>query len=66
MYADPRHIRNNRINLSLTDTERRAIEAVAELNGTQPAVLVRDLMIDFLRSHVSDSAHTEAAKRAAN
>jgi hypothetical protein len=50
MYADPKHIRSHRINLSLTDTERRAIEAVAELNGTHPAVLVRDLMVEFLRS----------------
>lgn len=63
MYADPRHIRNNRIALSLTDTERRAIEAVAELNGTQPSVLVRDLMIEFLRSNVSDSAHTQPQLR---
>jgi hypothetical protein len=64
MYADPRHIRNNRINLSLTDTERRAIEAITELNGTQPAVLVRDLMIEFLRSSVGDSAHTDQQMRA--
>ena len=64
MYADPRHIRNNRINLSLTDAERRAIEAIAELNGTQPAVLVGDLMIEFLRSSVSDSSHTDPQMRA--
>jgi hypothetical protein len=64
MYADPRHIRNNRINLSLTDTERRAIEAIAELNGTQPAVLVRDLMIEFLRSSGVDSAHADPQLRA--
>ena len=63
MYADPRHIRNNRINLSLTDTERRAIEAIAELNGTQPAVLVRDLINEFLRSGMSDSAQSEPQMR---
>lgn len=51
MYADPRHIRNNRINLSLTDTERRAVEAIADLNGTQPSVLVRDLLLEFLSLH---------------
>ena len=54
MYADPRHIRNSRINLSLTDTERRAIEAIAELNGTQPSVLARDLVLDFLRLHAAN------------
>jgi len=56
MYADPRHIRNNRINLSLTDTERRAIEAIADLNGTQPSVLARDLVLDFLRLHAGNCA----------
>ena len=64
MYADPRHIRNNRINLSLSDAERRAIEAVAELNNTQPAVLVRELMVEFLRAHVQDSAQLAGQMRA--
>lgn len=64
MYADPRHIRNNRINLSVTDTERRAIEAIAELNGTHPAVLARDLLIEFLRSSVCDSAQSGASMTA--
>lgn len=58
MYADPKHIRSHRINLSLTDAERRAIEAVAELNGTHPAVLVRDLMVEFLRSAAANSAQS--------
>jgi hypothetical protein len=56
MYADPRHIRNNRINLSLTDTERRAIEAIADLNGTQPSVLARDLVLEFLSLHAGNFA----------
>jgi hypothetical protein len=63
MYADPRNIRNNRINLSLSDTERRAIEAVADLNGTQPAVLVRELMMEFLRAHAQDHAAEPAPLR---
>ena len=60
MYADPRNIRNNRINLSLTDTERRAIEAIADLNGTQPSVLARDLVLDFLRLHAANFAQPGA------
>lgn len=56
MYADPRHIRSNRINLSLTDTERRAIEVIAELNGIQPAVLLRELINEFLRTGMGNSA----------
>jgi hypothetical protein len=51
MYADPRHIRNNRINLSLTDTERRALDAIADLNDTQSSVLARQLVLEFLRLH---------------
>lgn len=56
MYADPRNIRSHRLNLSLTDTERRAIEAIADLNGTQPSVLARDLVLDFLRLHAANCA----------
>ena len=55
MYADPRHIRAHRINLSVTDAERRAVEALAELNGTHPTVFVRDLLLDFLRCHEVNS-----------
>jgi hypothetical protein len=55
MYADPKHIRNNRVNISITDTERRALEAIAELNGVQPSVFVRELMMGFLRGHVINS-----------
>lgn len=60
MYADPKNIRNNRINLSLTDTERRAIESVADLNGVQPSVLARDLVLDFLRLHAANFAQPSA------
>lgn len=56
MYADPRHIRQNRINLSLTDTERRLIDACAEFQGTQSSVFVRDLVLDVLRAHMANSA----------
>ena len=60
MYADPRHIRNNRINLSLTDTERRLIDAVAEYQGTQSSVFVRDLVLDVLRSHMANCAQDQS------
>jgi hypothetical protein len=66
MYADPKHIRNNRISMSLTDTERRAIEAIADLNGTHPAVLARDLVLDFLRSSAVNSEQQPAQMRVAH
>lgn len=49
MYADPTHIRKKRVNLSLNETEVRAIEALAELNGTQPSVFIRELVMEFMR-----------------
>jgi hypothetical protein len=51
MYADPTSIRSNRVNLSLTDKERRALDAIADLNDTQSSVLARQLVLDFLRLH---------------
>lgn len=49
MYADPTHIRKKRVNLSLSETESRAIEALADLNGTQPSVFIRELVLEFMR-----------------
>jgi hypothetical protein len=37
--------------LSLTDKERRALDAIADLNDTQSSVLARQLVLDFLRLH---------------
>jgi hypothetical protein len=48
MYADPTHIRRKRVNLSLSETESRAVEALAELNGTQPSVFIRELVLEFM------------------
>lgn len=66
MYADPTHIRNKRVNLSLTDAERRAVEAVAELNGTQPSVFIRELLLEFLASHASNSGAQRQKLRSAH
>ncbi len=49
MYANPQDIRKKRVNLSLSETESRAIEALAELNGTQPSVFIRELVLEFMR-----------------
>lgn len=37
MYADPRHIRSKRVNLSLNEDEMRAIEAITDEAATQLA-----------------------------
>lgn len=49
MYADPTNIRKKRVNLSLSETEARAVEALADLNGTQPSVFIRELVLEFMR-----------------
>jgi hypothetical protein len=49
MYANPQDIRKKRINLSLSDTERRATEALADLNKQQPSVFIRELVLEFMR-----------------
>ncbi|KAF1009519.1 MAG: hypothetical protein GAK28_00157 [Luteibacter sp.] len=45
MYADPTHLRNKVIKVRLNDDERDLVDALARLNKTQPAVLLRDLVL---------------------
>ncbi|MBF6632112.1 MAG: hypothetical protein ITG01_13330 [Comamonas sp.] len=67
MYADPAHIRKHRVNLSLNDTELRLAEAMAEFNGMQPSVFLRELVLESLsRMHGSNSAQAAAEMRATN
>ena len=58
MYADPRHIRKNRVNLSLSDPERRLVEAVCELNGEQVSTYLRRLVLGAILE-AGHSAHLE-------
>lgn len=67
MYADPTHIRKNRVNLSLNDTEARLAEAMAEFNGMQTSVFLRELVLEGLsRVHGTNSVQAAAEKRATN
>jgi hypothetical protein len=67
MYADPKNIRQHRVSMSLTEAERRALEAIADLNGIQPSVLARDLVTEFLFSRLeSNSAHASQQLRSAH
>lgn len=50
MYADPKHIRQHRVNLSLNEVEIRLIEATAEFCGKQPSVLARELILEGLKA----------------
>ncbi|KGH27039.1 hypothetical protein JAO85_13930 [Comamonas sp. NyZ500] len=67
MYADPAHIRKNRVNLSLNDAEDRLAEAMAEFNGMQKSVFLRELVLEGLtRFHSSKSAAAATEMRATN
>lgn len=66
MYADPKHIRRHRVNLSLNETELRLAEAMAEFNGMQTSTFLRELVFEALaRIHAADSAQEATEKRAA-
>lgn len=68
MYADPRHIRTKRVNLSFNEPEHKLIEAVCELTGEQPAAYLRSLILESLkdRFHSSDSGQNTRELRAAH
>lgn len=67
MYTDPAHIRKHRVNLSLNDAEDRLAEAMAEFNGMQKSVFLRELVLEGLsRFHGSNSAQTATELRATN
>lgn len=61
MYADPTHLRNKVIKVRLNDDERDLVDALARLNKTQPAVLLRDLVLGQLDALEQRSAQGMAA-----
>lgn len=66
MYANPAHIRTKRVNLSLSETELRAIEAISELNNMQTSAFIRELVFDALKAgHVLNSGAQPEQMRAA-
>lgn len=48
MYADPTHLRNKVIKVRLNEDERDLVDALARINKRQPAVLLRDLVLQGL------------------
>jgi uncharacterized protein YeeX (DUF496 family) len=48
MYADPRHIRDHEVKVRLNEDELHLLEALAQYNQTQRAVLARELILDAL------------------
>lgn len=65
MYADPKHIRKHRVNLSLNDAEARLVAAAAEVAGVQTSSFLRDLVMDSLMRYEQELALSEQEKRPA-
>lgn len=61
MYADPTHLRDNPIKVRFNDSEKAVIEALANLNGRQPAVFVRELVLAGIASLEQRSSDRDAA-----
>lgn len=58
MYADPTHLRNKVIKVRLNDDERDLVDALARVNKTQPAVLLRELVLQGLALFEQESNDT--------
>jgi len=50
MYAEHTHLRNKVIKVRLNEDERDLVDALARINKTQPAVLLRDLVLERLEA----------------
>ena len=61
MYKNRTHVRNVAVKARFNEHEAKAIEAIAILNEVQPAVFVRQLVMDFLSKHDADDIQQFAA-----
>lgn len=59
MYADPSNLRDNPIKVRFNDSQKALIDALANFNGVQPAVFVRELVLAGLESLEQRSAEEQ-------
>lgn len=64
MYADPKHIRTERVNLSLSRVERQLVEALAAMKGQQLSAFLRELAMEQARVHLEKSDFSDSQLRA--
>jgi len=60
-YEDPTHLRNKVIKVRLNDDERELVAILARLNKRQPAVLLRDLVLQGLAMFEQSTEQKRAA-----
>lgn len=52
MYPDPKRVRDNRVTIRLDDYEHKLVQALAEYQGEQLAVLLRLLVVKEAQEHL--------------
>lgn len=57
MYADPRKIKKNEVKLRLDDDVSELVDALVKNTGGQRAVIVRDIFMKGLETHVNRFAN---------
>lgn len=60
-YEDPSHLRNKVIKVRLNEDELELVAVLARLNKRQPAVLLRDLVLEGLAMFEQGSNRKQAA-----
>ncbi len=60
-YEDPTHLRNKVIKVRLNEDERELVAVLARLNKRQPAVLLRDLVLEGLATFEQGSNTKQVA-----
>ncbi len=66
MYQNPIHIRNERVNLSLSRVELQLLQSLAAVNGQQLSAFLRELAMEQAKVHLAHSADTTPQLRAVN
>jgi len=46
MYADPRHIKTNRVPVNLDEDQHAVLIALSAVKGKQPAAFARELLME--------------------
>lgn len=64
MYDDPRHLRNQEIKVRFDEDTMTAIASLARITRKQKAVLIRDLVLDEIKTRLQASRETQAIGRA--
>lgn len=66
MYSDPGKVRRHRIALNLNDYEATLVNALAEIEGGEPAALLRKILMDHIEATLAQKTSANFASHGAN